>query len=348
MTRKFIPIIGPISAGKSTFLRAFLGIELLETGSFVTTKFVCIIKYSNRLSFSHLIPNPNNQGGELFIRDGAEITDSNQIMKRIEELNEKFRDNRGTRKEIFYLLETPIKNISNKTLLENVYFMDIPGLNENNSNYIEEIFSVIKMEHILFEIMIFDSNDSSSDKINKIFEKLEKKHCLKKNDNLYILNKMDERTAGEEPERLIENFRKVFYYKFEKNENQQSKDNTTGYTGIAINSYKNYFVPMNSLLYEAETKYETDFFSALLTEYFYYSELKDKYDKLYNFIEDKINNIFKDNNDSLKDIEKEIKQINPNSDDMKIINKSISKLEEINNVKTYRINLGFNIKIPKY
>ena len=347
MTRKFIPIIGPISAGKSTFLRAFLGIELLETGSFVTTKFVCIIKYSNRLSFSHLIPNPNNQGGELFIRDGAEITDSNQIMKRIEELNEKFRDNRGTRKEIFYLLETPIKNISNKTLLENVYFMDIPGLNENNSNYIEEIFSVIKMEHILFEIMIFDSNDSSSDKINKIFEKLEKKHCLKKNDNLYILNKMDERTAGEEPERLIENFRKVFYYKFEKNENQQSKDNTTGYTGIAINSYKNYFVPMNSLLYEAETKYETDFFSALLTEYFYYSELKDKYDKLYNFIEDKINNIFKDNNDSLKDIEKEIKQINPNSDDMKIINKSISKLEEINNVKTYRINLGFNIKIPK-
>ena len=88
MTRKYIPIIGPISAGKSTFLRSFLGIELLETGSFVTTKFVCIIKNSNRLAFSHLIP--NNQSGELLIKDGPEIIDSNQIIEKIKELNKNF------------------------------------------------------------------------------------------------------------------------------------------------------------------------------------------------------------------------------------------------------------------
>lgn len=344
MLRKFIPIIGPISAGKSTFLRAFLGIELLETGSTVTTKFVCIIKHSEKLSFSHLIP--KSQEGELFIKDGPELTDKNQIIARIEELNKKLRDIRGTRQEIFYLLETPIKNIDNKKLLENVYFMDIPGLNESNSNYIEEIFSVITNEHILFQIMIFDSNDASSDKISDIFQKLEKKDCLIKNDNLYILNKIDERSAGEEEDRLIENFRKEFYDKFEKNENQQNKNTETGYSGIAINSYENYFIPMNSLLYEAEKKFEKDFFSALLIEYFCFATLKDKYEKFYNFIEEKINNIFKDDN-SLKDIEKEINIISHNSNDMEIIKDSINKLEKINQTKTHRVILGLNIKIPK-
>ena len=43
---KFIPIIGTISAGKTTFLRAFLGIDVLQVGSVTTTKFVCLIKNS--------------------------------------------------------------------------------------------------------------------------------------------------------------------------------------------------------------------------------------------------------------------------------------------------------------
>lgn len=120
MTRKYIPIIGPISAGKSTFLRSFLGIELLETGSFVTTKFVCIIKNSNRLAFSHLIP--NNQSGELLIKDGPEIIDSNQIIEKIKELNKNFTKKRGTRNEIFYLLETPIKNIKNTNIIGKCIF----------------------------------------------------------------------------------------------------------------------------------------------------------------------------------------------------------------------------------
>ena len=38
----FIPIIGSISAGKSTFLKGFLGIDELETGINTTTKFVCL------------------------------------------------------------------------------------------------------------------------------------------------------------------------------------------------------------------------------------------------------------------------------------------------------------------
>ena len=53
---KFIPIIGTISAGKTAFLRAFLGIDVLQTGSVTTTKFVCLIKNSTQISFYHVIP----------------------------------------------------------------------------------------------------------------------------------------------------------------------------------------------------------------------------------------------------------------------------------------------------
>ena len=60
MNEKYIPIIGEISAGKSTFLKSFLGIEVLQTGAVTTTKFVCLIKNSNKISFYHVIPKKHN------------------------------------------------------------------------------------------------------------------------------------------------------------------------------------------------------------------------------------------------------------------------------------------------
>ena len=75
------------------------------------------------------------------------------------------------------MLEVPIKNINNEQLLENSYFMDIPGLNENNTTYIKDIFSIIKIDDILFEIMIFDSTSIGSDNILDIFKKLESENA---------------------------------------------------------------------------------------------------------------------------------------------------------------------------
>ena len=43
MKTKFIPIIGAISAGKSTFLQGLIGTNVFETGLSTTTKFVCLI-----------------------------------------------------------------------------------------------------------------------------------------------------------------------------------------------------------------------------------------------------------------------------------------------------------------
>ena len=166
---KFIPIIGTISAGKTTFLRAFLGIDVLQVGSVTTTKFVCLIKNSSDTSFYHVIP---KKGKELYFeKEGGEVKGEEEIKKKIQDINTFLKEKKGTINDIFYMLEIPIKNIENVPLLENCYFMDIPGLNENETNYVEEIFSLITIEQILFEIVVFDSTSIGSDNILFLFLK---------------------------------------------------------------------------------------------------------------------------------------------------------------------------------
>ena len=136
--KKYIPIIGTISTGKSTFLKAFLGIGVLRTGASATTRFVCLIKNSEKICFYYVVPKTSN--GIEFCKDGEEIIDEEQIKLKIEDIKKILSNKKGTKDEIFYMLEAPIKNINNAPLLENCYFMDIPGLNENNTTYIQDIF----------------------------------------------------------------------------------------------------------------------------------------------------------------------------------------------------------------
>ena len=131
MKKKFIPIIGTISAGKSTFLQALLGTNVFETGTTTTTKFICLIKNSDQTKFYHVIPKKENI--IEFIKEGEEINSEEKIKEKIKKINEDLYKKKGTKEEIFYMLEIPIKNIKNESLLAECYFMDIPGLNEKKS-----------------------------------------------------------------------------------------------------------------------------------------------------------------------------------------------------------------------
>lgn len=113
-------------------------------------------------------------------KEEEETKGENNIKKKIEEINKSLFDKKVTKNDIFFMLKIPIKNIENIPLLDQCYFMDIPGINENMSNYIENIFSLIKIDDILLEIMIFDSTSIGSDNILNIFKELEYKKCLKK------------------------------------------------------------------------------------------------------------------------------------------------------------------------
>ena len=182
MKKKFIPIIGAISAGKSTFLQGLLGTSVFETGAGTTTKFVCLIKNSNLTRFYHVIPKKEEKGLEFQEdKNEKEILGEENVKERIKEINNS--ENKITKDNIFYMLEIPIKNIDNPNLLENCYFMDIPGLNDNEKRYIDIIFSLLTLDDIKFEIMIFDSSTIGSDITLKIIKKLEEKKSLNKKGN---------------------------------------------------------------------------------------------------------------------------------------------------------------------
>ena len=323
MSKSYIPIIGTISAGKSTFLKAFLGIDVLETGATTTTKFICLIKNSQQTLFYHVIPKTQN-GSIIFSKEGSKIKDADKIKKKIEEINKVLNEKKGNKNEIFYMLETPIKYINNAQLLDKCIFMDIPGLNENNANYIDNIFPLINLNSILFEIMIFDSTSVDDDGIIKIFRQINEKGCLKKEDNLFILNKIDQITEGGE-QHIIHTFKKHFYVNFEdekKTSDEPSK--------IEINFSKNHFIPMNSILYQAESKFNEDFYSMLLTELFYYKNLSiqtTKYSSFLEFLEERLNIIISQNSIDINKIEEESEKID--EENMEIIKNAIVKINDI-------------------
>ena len=282
MRKKFIPIIGTISAGKSTFLQGLLGTSVLESGSTTTTKFVCLITNSEQLKFYHVIP--KKEKGIEFIKEGQEIIGEDNIKNKIKEINKNLSEKPGTEAEIFYMLETPIKNIENIPLLEECYFMDIPGLNEKDNSYIDIIFSIITINDIKFEIIIFDSTFIGQDNTINIFKKLENKKCLKKKNNLFILNKIDLKEGVNEngEEKVINKFKQYFYENFE---DDKIKENS-----IMINMSENKFITMNSLLFLAGTKIEEDFSSMLIVELFNYINSKNRaqYSNFYKYIKKKI------------------------------------------------------------
>ena len=140
--KKFIPIIGTISAGKSTFLKGFLGTNVLQTGPTVTTKFVCLIKNSKESKFYHVKPKIENENLIEFIKEEKEeeTLEEENIEKKIKTINASLSNKEVTKDDIFYMLEIPIKNIDNDSLLEECYFMDIPGLSDVKNPYIDIIF----------------------------------------------------------------------------------------------------------------------------------------------------------------------------------------------------------------
>ena len=217
--RKSIPIIGTISSGKSLFLDNLLGLNLLESSSSITSKFVCIIRHNKSLlepKFYHieLIENGKDQKTGMIEynakREGEIITGHENIKETIKKINKEQKDIKDKNieyKELFYILEINITNIKNEELLNNYDFYDIPGLDEYISDgidkneekkkkmkYIDNLFKYFR-SRIDFGVFILNSEtayvNSSQEIIINVANILKPK---KIKNYLIILNKIDRKS----------------------------------------------------------------------------------------------------------------------------------------------------------
>ena len=295
--RLVMPTIGNVSVGKSYFLNSLFGIDFCQVKSDITTKFILFIRHIDNLNkpkLYNLKPIPIMDSYD-FIKDDVIITGENNIKNKINEINSDF-ENDG--KPMFYMLEIEIKSIENKTFLNKVDFLDVPGLNESNSDYINIYFPYIK-DMIKYCLIIFSTENYNSKDALEVINKVKKNIYVPMENFLLILNKIDK--VNGKIEETIHDFKKVIL-------NNES-----------INYYNNTIVPVNSLELKSEIQIKIDFYHFINYYFIEYNNLN-KGNQLLSFLEyikRKIRNIEPEKKQIIKNeinnlnevIVKEIKQI---------------------------------------
>ena len=259
--KKAIPIIGMISSGKSTFLNALLGIDLLETKDNIATKFICVIRHNQSLHepiFYHInLEKEPNSDNYIYYKDDRENESigSEQIKERISKINKEEYGKEPVYKNLFYMLEIKVKNIENNEFLKEYDFYDIPGLNEcfvekkeevqlkkdENKNdaqnkinkkihqdlkkqelkNIKEIFPILKTK-IEFGIIIINTENYYYPSNINIIENIYEIIQKQIRNYLFILNKIDKASNQEE---VIKNCKAFFTNKIEDTSKFRIEDN---------------------------------------------------------------------------------------------------------------------------
>lgn len=215
-----IPVIGCANCGKSTILNYSLNLnDILETSFDITTKFITIIRHNEELKGkSPRIYNVkivqrayiNNKFLYSFEKDGDYLKgDAKEIIKKRNQLiaND---EAECIPENYFYILETYIPFFDDEKIkiYSNYFeFMDIPGLNEDNSNKNKEDIYFKKLlplfiNNIKFSVFIFDTTnyeDGKTDVLYNFEKKLNSFYEIYKNDilkekihnSIIVLNKID-------------------------------------------------------------------------------------------------------------------------------------------------------------
>ena len=260
--RLLMPTIGNVSVGKSYFLNSLFGIDFCQVKSDITTKFILFIRHIDNLIYPKLYNLQPIKNGDSydFIKDYEIITGENNIKNKINDINNNF-DNDG--KPMFYMLEIEIKTITNKTFLNKVDFLDVPGLNESGINYIDIYFPYIK-DMIKYCLIIFSTENYNSKDSLDVISKVKDNIYIPMKNFLLILNKID-KVDGKINE-TIHDFKKILF----------------DYEGI--NYFDNTIIPVNSLKLKSEIQIEINFHH-FINYYFieYYNTNKDN--KMFSFLE---------------------------------------------------------------
>ena len=267
-----MPAIGNVSVGKSYFLNSLFGIDYCQGKSQITTKFVLFIRHIDNLNepkLYQLFPIETKNNSYDFIK-GNTILGEEQIRDKIKEINNLCINDK---EPLFYMLEIEIKSIKNKEFLNKFDFMDVPGLNESGSDYINLYFKYIK-NMIKYCLIIFSTENYHSKDSIEVINRIQKNIYVPIENFLIILNKID-KVNGKIKE-AIYNFKKILL---------------NNYT---FNCYNNTIIPVNSLKLSSEIKIETNFYHYLnyyFMEYINDNTIEDNDSTFLEYIQDKIENI---------------------------------------------------------
>ena len=237
-----IPIIGVISSGKSTFMNYLLKLNnILEIGEKITTQFICIIRHDENVSTPEIYEvkiEKRDTNAFNFIEKGENLLNcdgnSNEFLKeKIKKRNEdisKTRKNEDEKSEkyldpadYFLIIKTkiPIFEGEYKKYGKLIDFLDIPGLDDGNTNFDNFVIPIFK--NILFPIFIFDVYSYSNDAPKIIIKQfivnflkiIKSKYVIDKSKSFeigfYILNKIDLiNKENEKEDKIINNFKDIF------------------------------------------------------------------------------------------------------------------------------------------
>ena len=277
--RIVMPTIGNISVGKSYFLNSLLGFDICQVKNEITTKFILFIRHIEDLKEPKLYnikPVENSNGSYDFIKNNEIFIGEKEIKEKIKEINN---TNENNEKAIFYMVEVKIESIQNKTFLNNVDFLDVPGLNESGIDYINLYFKYIK-DMVKYCLIIFSTENYNSTDSLKVIKKVKNNINVPIKNFLLVLNKID-KIDGTIDE-TIHDFKKVFL----NNED--------------INIYENIIIPMNSIELKNEIQIENNFYYFVNYYLIEYYKLNQELFSFLDFIKSKIKNLEQEKKKYLK------------------------------------------------
>ena len=316
-----MPTIGNISVGKSYFLNSIFGNDFCQVKSGITTKFALFIRHIDNLIEPKLYKiKPFKIHNEYnFYKEGEVITGENNIKDKISEIND---NNKKFDSPIFYMLEVEIKTIENKEFLNKVDFLDLPGLNEFEVDYVSAYFEYLK-DLIKYCLIIFSVENYNSKDSIKVINNVKNNIYVPIENFLLILNKIDRINGNIEG--TLHDFKKVFL-------------NDEGF-----NCYRNKIVPLNSLILKSEIQIETSYYHFLNYYYLKYSKTqedkKTDENEFLEFIQKKIRSLEQEKIKQLK-----IKSQNLNADTIEDIKDNTLIFIKEKKSKGSNINIDLNEK----
>lgn len=177
-----VAIIGQFSSGKSTFLNALLGREILPSGITPVTAKVCEIGYGEEIAL------------EVVYKNGKEVGKSLEFLQNVDDIeNDKI---------AYYRLFAPLP------LLKTINFLDTPGFNSQRESDTATTNSILQSVDGIIWLTLIDNVGKNSEK--EILQKYIKNYA---NKSLCVLNQKDRCKDSNEVETSL-NYAKVAFSGF--------------------------------------------------------------------------------------------------------------------------------------